>query len=77
MYSQTDYSYVLTINSQYGMVVLLTVFSVVSLFAGALGICAVFQYSKSMMTCFWISMLICLIGFSAGAALGLVIPFTF
>jgi hypothetical protein len=30
-----------------------------------------------MMTCFWISMLICLIGFSAGAALGLVIPFTF
>lgn len=44
MYTFEDYSYVLTLNSQYGMAIILTVFSMVCLIAGSFGLCAVLQY---------------------------------
>ena len=77
MYSQYDFTYLLTTNVQYGMVVLLTVFSCVSLAAGCLGICAVYQYSKGMLTGFWVMMAVCLVGFAVTAAVGLSLPLTF
>lgn len=77
LYSQHDFSFILTINAQYGMVILMTVFSCVSLFAGCFGICGVFQYSKQMLTTFWICMIFCLLGYAAAAAVGLAVPLYF
>ena len=77
LYSQSDYSYVLTINVQYGMVILLTIFSCISLLAGCIGICGVYQFSKQWMNSFLICMIVCLIGFGATAAIALAIPLYF
>ena len=74
MYSQADYSYVLTVNSQYGMVILLTAFSVFILGLGCIGICAVYQMNDSLITAFWGGLIICGFGFAAGAAVGLATP---
>lgn len=59
------------------MVILLTIFSCVILFTGAFGVCGVYQYSKRMLSTFWICIIICLIGFAAAAAIGLAIPLYF
>lgn len=77
MYSQVDFTYLLTTNVQYGMVVLLTVFSFIALIAGIIGICAVFQFRKSMLTGFWVMMIVCMVGFSATAGVALAYPISF
>jgi hypothetical protein len=56
------------------MVIIMTVFSAVCIAAGAFGICAVFQFNTGTLTALWIILSVCLVGFSAGAALGLATP---
>ena len=56
------------------MVIILTIFSLLCLFAGCLGVCAVFQLRSGMLTAFWIILLVCLFGFVGGAAVGLATP---
>lgn len=77
MYTYPDYSYILSISSQYGMLIILTVFSALCLLAGSLGLCAVCQLNTGMLTAFWILTSICIFGFSTGAGLGLGTPLLF
>lgn len=77
LYTFEDYSYVLSVNSQYGAVIILTIFSVVSLLIGCFGICAVYQLNTGMLTAFWVVLLVCIFGFAAGAAVGLATPILF
>lgn len=59
------------------MVIIFTIFSFIALFAGCMGICAVFQYSRSLMSSFWICMLVCMLGFATAAAIALAVPLYF
>ena len=77
MYTFEDYSYVISVNSQYGMVIILTIFSVLALLIGCFGVCAVFQLNTGMLTAFWVVLLVCIFGFGAGAAVGLATPMLF
>lgn len=77
MYTMPDYSYALSINSQYGMVIILTSFSATCLLAGCIGLCGVFQLKSGILTTFWIVMTVCIFGFGAGAAIGLATPLLF
>lgn len=55
----------------------MTIFSTLALFAGCMGICAVYQYSRPLMSAFWIAMIFCLIGFAAAGAVAIAVPLFF